>query len=61
MAVDSLIGYVPGALTDPAAVNPSKVGFVTATLNRPHHPVGVFDGTTVRYVPLLVWDGTALR
>lgn len=58
---DSLIGYATGTLTDPPPPLESQIGFAFATLHNPHRPIGVFDGTSVRYVRVQTFDGVTLR
>jgi len=51
-------------LEDPVTVvdpGDSQWGTATFRLRPPHLPVGIFDGSTVRYVRVLSWDGVAAR
>jgi len=55
-------GYAHTALSDPPlAPESSAWGTASTTLRRPHHPVGVLTDDGIKYVPLLIWDGTDLR
>lgn len=53
-------GYQETLLKDPVTGSPSPWGYANTKLRIPHHPVGVFDGTTIAYVPVetLIGDAT---
>jgi hypothetical protein len=61
MAVDSDWAYQGATITDPAGAGDSAWKFLPVTITPPHHPVGVFVGGVIRYVPILTWDGTVWR
>lgn len=61
MALSSEWGYATVAITDPPTAASSEWGVATAALPRPHHPVGILTDAGMKYMPLLVWDGIALR
>lgn len=61
MATNSDWWYTSTAVTDPGTTGNSNWRALTATVTPPHRPIGVLAGGTVKYVPILVWDGTALR
>lgn len=58
---DYLSSLIVAAIDGPTDSTSSGWGFASATMREPHLPIGVFDGTTVRYVPMLTWDGTEVR
>lgn len=60
--VDSPIGYKSAGITDPVVStrSDSLIGFATKSLYDPHKPIGVWTGTTIKYVPLRTWNGTSL-
>lgn len=63
-ATDSPWGVAYTTLVDPVVggvISDSPWGTATVTLRRPHHPIGVRVGSTVRYVPLLSYDGADWR
>lgn len=61
---DGAWGYTTTSLNDPVSpgeYNDSSWAIAQTTLTNPHHPIGVYDGTTIRYVPIQTWDGDLLR
>jgi hypothetical protein len=52
----SLVGYAVGTIDEPGSgPRDSLLGFAADTLRNPAYPIGVFDGTKIRYVPALIF------
>ncbi len=60
VAGDSLIGFAVGSLYDSSVNGDSLIGYTSATLLNPHHPMGTWNGTSVVWTPIATWDGSDL-
>lgn len=60
LTADSFIGYVSGFIYNPGSMGDSAIGYSSATLQPPHHPIGTWNGTTIVWGPVTTWDGDSL-
>lgn len=58
---DSNWKYSYVTMYDPGQIVDSEWSVRAVTIRTPHHPIGVYDGVSIRYVPISSWDGSSFR